>query len=140
MIGCKTSAQLPGNSSEKTRTHSSLIKPALPSLVFRKLSLTVKIVIEKSTVVFSSRLEERIEHPFQEKQAASQKGDYENLRQEACKAEHTSTFKNLGMLDRFLAVWILLVMAVGILLGNFVPETSPALQRGQFVGVSVPTG
>ena len=29
-------------------------------------------------------------------------------------------------------------MAIGILLGNFVPSTGPALQRGQFVGVSVP--
>ena len=29
-------------------------------------------------------------------------------------------------------------MALGIILGNFVPETGPALQRGTFVGVSVP--
>ncbi|EON97073.1 putative arsenical-resistance protein [Phaeoacremonium minimum UCRPA7] len=29
-------------------------------------------------------------------------------------------------------------MVVGILLGNFVPQTGPALQKGQFVGVSVP--
>jgi len=51
-----------------------------------------------------------------------------------------SAFKSLGLLDRFLAVWILLAMAIGILLGNFVPNTGPALQRGQFVGVSVPIG
>lgn len=31
-------------------------------------------------------------------------------------------------------------MLVGILLGNFVPSTGPALQRGKFVGVSVPIG
>jgi ACR3 family arsenite transporter len=31
-------------------------------------------------------------------------------------------------------------MALGIILGYFVPETGPALQRGQFVGVSVPIG
>lgn len=38
------------------------------------------------------------------------------------------------------ALWILLAMAIGIILGNFVPNTGPALQRGKFVGVSVPIG
>ncbi len=52
----------------------------------------------------------------------------------------TSAFKNLGLLDRFLALWILLAMAIGIILGNFVPNTGPALQKGKFVGVSVPIG
>lgn len=51
-----------------------------------------------------------------------------------------STFKSLGLLDRFLAVWILLAMIIGVILGNFVPNTGPALQKGQFVGVSVPIG
>ncbi|KAL8859889.1 MAG: hypothetical protein Q9178_003722 [Gyalolechia marmorata] len=54
------------------------------------------------------------------------------------KTTKTSAFKGLGLLDRFLAVWILLAMAVGIILGNFVPNTGPALQKGKFVGVSVP--
>ncbi|KAJ5593937.1 uncharacterized protein N7459_000145 [Penicillium hispanicum] len=49
-----------------------------------------------------------------------------------------SAFKSLGLLDRFLAVWIFLAMAIGIILGNFVPNTGPALQRGTFVGVSIP--
>lgn len=51
-----------------------------------------------------------------------------------------SAFKGLGLLDRFLALWIFLAMATGIILGNFVPETGPALQKGKFVGVSVPIG
>lgn len=51
-----------------------------------------------------------------------------------------SVFKALGWLDRFLAIWIFLAMLVGILLGNFVPETGSALQKGKFVGVSVPIG
>ena len=51
-----------------------------------------------------------------------------------------SDFKSLGLLDRFLAVWIFLAMAIGIILGNFVPNTGPALQKGKFVGVSVPIG
>jgi ACR3 family arsenite transporter len=51
-----------------------------------------------------------------------------------------SAFNNLGILDRFLVIWIFLAMAVGIILGNFVPSTGPALQRGKFVGVSVPIG
>ncbi|KAE8324728.1 hypothetical protein BDV24DRAFT_176739 [Aspergillus arachidicola] len=52
--------------------------------------------------------------------------------------EKQSAFKNLGILDRFLAVWIFLAMAIGIILGNFVPNTGPALQQGKFVGVSIP--
>lgn len=51
-----------------------------------------------------------------------------------------SAFKSLGYLDRFLAVWIFLAMAIGIILGNFVPNIGPALQKGKFVGVSVPIG
>jgi ACR3 family arsenite transporter len=59
----------------------------------------------------------------------------------ACQEDkHRSIFHQLGLLDRFLAVWIFLAMAIGILLGNFVPSTGPALQRGKFVGVSVPIG
>jgi ACR3 family arsenite transporter len=54
--------------------------------------------------------------------------------------EKQSAFKNLGLLDRFLAVWIFLAMAIGIILGNFVPSTGPALQKGTFVGVSIPIG
>jgi ACR3 family arsenite transporter len=54
--------------------------------------------------------------------------------------EEGSVFKRLGWLDRFLALWILLAMIIGVLLGNFVPETGPALQKGKFVGVSVPIG
>ena len=51
-----------------------------------------------------------------------------------------SAFKGSGLLDRFLARWFLLAMAIGIVLGDFVPNTGPALQKGKFVGVSVPIG
>lgn len=51
-----------------------------------------------------------------------------------------SAFKGLGLLDRCLALWILLAMAIGIILGNFVPEMGTALQKGTFVGVSIPIG
>jgi len=51
-----------------------------------------------------------------------------------------SAFKSLGLLDQFLALWIFLAMAIGIILGNFVPSTGPTLQKGKFVGVSVPIG
>ncbi|KAI0398564.1 sodium bile acid symporter family-domain-containing protein [Xylariaceae sp. FL0594] len=49
-----------------------------------------------------------------------------------------SAFKSLGWLDRYLAVWILLAIILGILLGNFAPHTAEALDRGRFVGVSIP--
>lgn len=55
-------------------------------------------------------------------------------------APKESAFKSLGWLDRLLALWILLAMAIGILLGNFVPSVGPALKKGEFVGVSVPIG
>ena len=51
-----------------------------------------------------------------------------------------SAFKSLGWLDRYLAVWIFLSMAVGIILGNFVPNISQALEKGKLVDVSLPIG
>lgn len=51
-----------------------------------------------------------------------------------------SAFRSLGLLDQLLAVWIFLAMLVGILLGHFVPSTGPTLQKGSFVGVSIPLG
>lgn len=55
-------------------------------------------------------------------------------------APKESAFKSLGWLDRLLALWIILAMAVGILLGNFVSSVGPALKKGEFVGVSIPIG
>ena len=67
--------------------------------------------------------------------------DLESRRpQTSVKDTKTSAIRGLGWLDRFLALWIFLAMAIGIILGNFVPNTGPALQKGQFVGVSVPIG
>ncbi|KAI5359568.1 putative Bile acid:sodium symporter/arsenical resistance protein Acr3 [Septoria linicola] len=47
-------------------------------------------------------------------------------------------FKALSFLDQFLVLWIILAMALGIILANLVPSTGPTLQRGEFVGVSIP--
>ncbi|KAJ2906087.1 arsenical-resistance protein [Zalerion maritima] len=52
--------------------------------------------------------------------------------------EDESVFKRLGLLDRFLAVWIFLAMLIGILLGNFVGGVAEALQKGKFAEVSAP--
>ncbi|KAL1302076.1 hypothetical protein AAFC00_002515 [Neodothiora populina] len=46
--------------------------------------------------------------------------------------------KGLSILDRFLVFWIILAMAIGIILGAFVPNTSRALSGAHFVGVSAP--
>ena len=51
-----------------------------------------------------------------------------------------SVYAGLGWLDRLLVLWILLAIIVGILLGNFVDDIGPALQKGKFVDVSVPIG
>jgi hypothetical protein len=48
--------------------------------------------------------------------------------------------RGLSFLDRFLVVWIILAMALGIVLGNTVDTVGPALQKGEFVGVSIPIG
>ncbi|BGP33717.1 arsenicals resistance [Rhodotorula toruloides] len=46
--------------------------------------------------------------------------------------------KRLKLLDQLLALWILLAMALGIILGALVPSTSVVLEKVQFVGVSLP--
>lgn len=70
----------------------------------------------------------------------AQNNDIEKQEPEQIDAVNVSAYRGLGWLDRFLAVWILLAMIIGVLLGNFVPSTGPALQKGKFVGVSIPIG
>ena len=53
-------------------------------------------------------------------------------------AKKKSAYQSLGWLDRLLALWILLAIIIGIVIGNFVPGAEQALQRGKFVDVSVP--
>jgi hypothetical protein len=48
--------------------------------------------------------------------------------------------RGLSFLDRFLVLWILVAMGAGIAIGNTVPNAGPALQKGEFVGVSIPIG
>ena len=49
-----------------------------------------------------------------------------------------SVYHGLGWVDRLLALWILLAIVIGMLLGNFVDNIGNTLQKGEFVGVSVP--
>jgi arsenite transporter len=44
----------------------------------------------------------------------------------------------LSTLDRFLPVWIIAAMAVGLLLGHFVPGIGPALESAEVANVSLP--
>ncbi|OAL47202.1 arsenical-resistance protein ACR3 [Pyrenochaeta sp. DS3sAY3a] len=46
--------------------------------------------------------------------------------------------RGLSFLDRFLVIWILVAMGVGIALGNTIDSVGPTLQKGEFVGVSIP--
>jgi ACR3 family arsenite transporter len=66
--------------------------------------------------------------------------DLENQQQDNDVNDDIPVIKGLSWLDRLLALWILLAMVIGVLLGSFVEETGPALQKGKFVGVSIPIG
>ncbi|KAF1985520.1 arsenical-resistance protein ACR3 [Aulographum hederae CBS 113979] len=57
---------------------------------------------------------------------------------ESPRSEDIPPLRGLSILDRFLVVWILLAMAIGMVLGAKVPSAGPTLQRGTFVGVSIP--
>ncbi|MFM9370581.1 ACR3 family arsenite efflux transporter [Streptomyces sp. Da 82-17] len=53
-------------------------------------------------------------------------------------AEESSVVAKLSTLDRFLAVWILLAMAVGLGLGRMVPGLNDALAAVELGGISLP--
>ena len=50
----------------------------------------------------------------------------------------TPVAKEMSFLDRYLAVWILAAMAIGLLLGRFIPGLDRALDSVQIAGISVP--
>lgn len=76
----------------------------------------------------------------QSAQEPSSNAGPETETEQAQDEKNVSVLKGLGWLDRFLALWIFLAMVLGILLGNFVPNTSEALEKGKFVDVSIPIG
>ncbi|MGC5413396.1 ACR3 family arsenite efflux transporter, partial [Streptomyces sp. DT225] len=49
-----------------------------------------------------------------------------------------SIVKKLSTLDRYLAVWILLAMAVGLGLGRLIPGMNDALAKIEIGGISLP--
>ncbi|MCJ0871177.1 ACR3 family arsenite efflux transporter [Streptomyces sp. AP-93] len=55
-------------------------------------------------------------------------------------AESSSIVRKLSTLDRFLAVWILLAMGVGLGLGRLVPGLNDALAKVEVGGISLPIG
>ena len=75
-----------------------------------------------------------------EKSAAIRNDEENQSLTENRSTQHQSVYAGLGWLDRLLVLWILLAIVIGILLGNFVDDVGPALQKGKFVGVSVPIG
>jgi ACR3 family arsenite transporter len=46
--------------------------------------------------------------------------------------------RKLGFLDRFLVVWILLAMIIGVIIGYFAPNVQESFETVQFGSVSVP--
>ncbi|MET9871649.1 arsenical-resistance protein, partial [Streptomyces sp. NPDC006386] len=52
--------------------------------------------------------------------------------------EESSVVAKLSTLDRFLAVWILAAMAVGLGLGRAIPGLNDALAKVEIGGISLP--
>jgi ACR3 family arsenite transporter len=46
--------------------------------------------------------------------------------------------RQLGFLDRFLVIWILLAMIIGVIIGYFAPNVQESFSTVQFGSVSVP--
>lgn len=46
----------------------------------------------------------------------------------------------LGFFEKYLAVWVFLCMIIGLLLSQFVPQLSLAINDLQFAGISIPIG
>lgn len=78
--------------------------------------------------------------PLSQGPKATRSGDLENQEISELPQSKKSVYAGLGWLDRLLALWILLAIIIGILLGNFVDGVETALQKGKFVQVSVPIG
>lgn len=57
---------------------------------------------------------------------------------EAAAIDSVNPIKALSWLDRFLWLWILVSMILGVILGYFVPNVSTVLQQASFIGVSAP--
>ncbi|MFE1500536.1 arsenical-resistance protein, partial [Streptomyces albidoflavus] len=53
-------------------------------------------------------------------------------------AEEPSVVAKLSTLDRFLAVWILLAMGLGLGLGRLIPGLNDTLAKVEIGGISLP--
>lgn len=53
-------------------------------------------------------------------------------------AEEASVVAKLSTLDRFLAVWILIAMGLGLGLGRLIPGLNDALAKVEIGGISLP--
>lgn len=56
----------------------------------------------------------------------------------ASTSSQSAPVSKLGLLDRYLTVWILLAMVVGIALGSFFPELAPAVNQLETEGTNWP--
>jgi ACR3 family arsenite transporter len=46
----------------------------------------------------------------------------------------------LGFFEKYLALWVILCMIIGLLLSQFIPELSNTINNLQFAGISIPIG
>ncbi|CEG83472.1 Putative ACR3 family arsenite transporter [Rhizopus microsporus] len=70
--------------------------------------------------------------PFEEKDVIENHDSLNNDQVEL------SPIKKLNLLDRFLVLWILLAMIIGVIIGYYVPNVQESFETVQFGSVSVP--
>jgi Arsenite efflux pump ACR3 and related permeases len=54
--------------------------------------------------------------------------------------EQTCEEVQLGIFEKYLALWVFLCMVIGLFLSQFIPELSIAINNLQFSGISIPIG
>lgn len=47
--------------------------------------------------------------------------------------------QGLGIFEKYLTLWVILCMAVGVLIGKFIPAVADTLSKFEYYQVSIPT-
>lgn len=53
--------------------------------------------------------------------------------------EKTESQQGLGIFEKYLTLWVIICMALGILIGKFLPTVPDTLSQFEYYNVSIPT-